>query len=224
MIGAVRGCILLMAVETYESQTEAEAPDLKALGASKRPMELAQLLRQGLHLACGAGAVCLKFWPVWAVSSVLLFGMALSVGVFHLRGRHGLLRPEEGYLSGALWYALGVLGAVLLLPSEAALVGWLVLAAGDSAATVVGSHMPLWRFAGRKRSLGGMLGFFGLSLGVLTLGLFWWHEGAVAAVPFARLLGVCAVCAAAETLVTRLNDNLYLPLLAGSLYVFYGLW
>ncbi|MCX7019603.1 MAG: hypothetical protein WCK47_04210 [bacterium] len=179
------------------------------------------LARQLLHLGCGAGAFFLKDFPMVLVACGVVVGVLIIFAVILWRGGLGLLREGEGYVSGAVYYAIGLLIAMLLFSPEDVFVGWLILSAGDSASTIVGRNWPLWRWPGARRSVGGSLGFFVASLAVLCVGLAWWH-GTFGVVPYARIILVSAVCAAAEVWTPKIDDNLYLPVLAALVYALSG--
>lgn len=179
------------------------------------------LARQGVHLLCGAGAFFLRDWPLWMVLGAVVLGGLASAGLYARYGRYSLLRDGEGFLSGAVWYAIGLTLMLLLFRDypQAAFVGWLILSVGDSASTLAGTALPLYRYPGTNRSLGGTLGFIAAATLAVGFGLWWW-DGAFAAVPWARIAIVAAICAAAEVIVPpRLNDNLYLPILGAGLFL-----
>lgn len=186
----------------------------------------AELLRQLVHLLSGAGAFLLYYWPKWAVLGLLGAGVLL-VAATHLYGSKGrqwnpLYREGESlWRNGAIRYAIGVGLAVLLFAPRDAFVGWLVFAAGDSTSTVVGRRWPLRRIlsgtAGRgAKSVGGFLGFVVVAALVAWMGDWWWSGGTSAGAAV-RVLGVAAVCGAAELLVPRVDDNFYLAVLGALL-------
>lgn len=184
-------------------------------------------LRQVVHLLCGGGAFLLYYWPAWAVLLLLAGGAMLGTAIKWYEHRNSqfpgpLFRPGEGlFWNGASTYALGVGLAVLLLPPMAASIGWLVLAVGDSFATLVGKRVPLVRFRRIGKSLGGILAFVIAALPAVASGFAWWGvelnwDTAVLKAGFAGALPVVLAGAIAELPSRWVDDNLTIPLAAGS--------
>lgn len=187
--------------------------------------------RQLVHAASGAGAVFLRYWPPWLVA-LTVFGGAVFAGLvsMHVHGKRGsspaaeeprlpgpLYREGESpWRSGAITYSVGVILAVLLFPPEAAFVGWLILAAGDSAATVFGERWPL-RMLTTRRSVGGSLSFCAFGILAVSGGLVWWH-GFLRGEDVISALTAVLGCAVAEAVLGRVDDNLYLPALGAGLF------
>ena len=127
-----------------------------------------------------------------------------------------LSRPGEAKRAAtSVWYLTGLMLGVWLLPKVAIELGTLVLAFGDPAASLAGKRWGKRKLVADK-SLAGSLAFF-LVAAVLGAAFVWWR------VPLdsvgqgvALALAVAAAGAATELASTRLNDNLSIPLLAGS--------
>lgn len=182
-------------------------------------------LRQCLHALSGLGAFLLFYLPGAAVVGLLAGGALFAALVGSVRrGRDrqsaptALHRPRESvWWSGATTYALGVMAAIVLFPAEGAFVGWITLAAGDSASMLAGTRWPVRRL-GSTRSLGGLVAFAVAAAAAVAGGLAWWHGG-LSAGHAAAAVAVGAVCAVAETFVPRVDDNLFLPSLAAIVYL-----
>lgn len=180
-----------------------------------------ETLRQLLHLLCGAGAFVLWYWPrVAVVASLLVATTFLIVAERYLRKRRHVTIPmfraeETGYANGAVRYAIGVGLAVLFFPQQYAFLGWLIFAAGDSASTLIGRRWPVYRLKNR-RSLGGFLGFIFAAGAAALLGVLWWNQD-ISMVHVQTLAVVAALCASAELLITRFDDNYFLPPMAAGL-------
>jgi dolichol kinase len=106
---------------------------------------------------------------------------------------------EEGKPASSTWFVLGLLLAVLLFPLDAVIPGILVLALADPAASVAG------RLKGRrplgKGTVEGTLVFLAVALAVL-----------LPILPLRAALAGALAGAAAEIFLTRLDDNLSIPL------------
>jgi len=106
---------------------------------------------------------------------------------------------EEGKVASSTWFVLGLFLAVLLFPLDAVIPGILVLALADPAASVVG------RLKGRrplgKGTVEGTLVFLAVALAVL-----------LPILPLRAALAGAFAGAAAEIFLTRLDDNLSIPL------------
>lgn len=178
--------------------------------------------RKLLHVGVGGFALLLRFLS-WQEAAA----MAAAAFVFNWQllpriGGRALWRSaerERGFPAGILIYPLSVLGLVLVFRHDLAMAAacWGVLAAGDGMATLVGQaaggpRLPWNRdkgWAGFLAFLGfGTLAASGLMAFTLRLPLSAWLSP--------RILAYCVplalVCALAETLPTRLDDNFTVPL------------
>ena len=174
--------------------------------------------RRVVHLACGAPALLLRDFPVWLVASVvafLLFGYWLAIA---LRMQLPIMRVGERWVSGAVTYWLGVFVALAVLPPEAAAVGWVVLAVGDSMAAWMGERYPI-RWLRPQCSLGGSLAFF-LSAATAAAGVvFFWHGPLMLPAYFTALLAAALTGGIVEFICMRWDDNLFIPVFAGGGYL-----
>jgi len=181
-------------------------------------------LRQLVHLLCGGGAFLLFYWPAWAVIALLWTGFVFSTAVRMYEARRGsasfpLFRSCESYWrNGALTYALGLTICILLFGREPGFYGWIVLAVGDSFATTVGRHLPLWRWPYLGKSLGGTVAFVVFSTPALTLAQYWvWTPEQYEFLPFIAIFtsAFITVPAAVVELLSRwIDDNLSVSLVA----------
>lgn len=192
-------------------------------------------LRQAGHIGAGLGALLIRPLGPGPVLALVLVALPFNAFVLPrwLGGR--LRRPgERGAFWGPTWYALSV--ALLLvvfwrLPDLAA-AGWLLLAVGDGAATIVGRRWGKRELPWNPdKSWAGSLAYW-IAGAAAVLGILWPSDARlITALPdqmvlmvalFAMGPTVAALAAAAvESLRQPLDDNL-LPPLVGSL-VLWGL-
>jgi uncharacterized protein (TIGR00297 family) len=175
-----------------------------------------EVARQLLHIAVGGFALVLP-WLTWPQAALL----ALSAIVFNLailpRLAPRVLRDADRrrpWTSGILLYPLAVLGLVLVFPSrlDLAATAWIILAAGDGSATLVGTFWPIaplpWN---RRKSFGGLAAFIVFG-SLAAVGMTWWVSPGQADDGRVVLAIAAAVLAAfAETVPIRLDDNVTVP-------------
>ncbi len=176
------------------------------------------LSRKAIHLGSGLMLLALPLWGFAGFQRLvwLAFGVAVVVEGFRHTPRGRMLfnrylgpllkgKERDGALTDAFWHLLASAVLVTLFPPEAALAGFLLLVFADSAAWWAGQRGTV-RI--RKKTLEGSLAFVGT--GVLLLSLL------PGATPL-RIGGVVMVTALVEHFVER--DNLWVPLVAGALWV-----
>lgn len=136
-----------------------------------------------------------------------------AVNRWFLRWFHGAMRPrEENRPTGATYYFLACWLTIAFFERTVAAAALLILACGDTAASVVGQALGGFQL-GRGKTLSGTLAFL-ISAFVVTLPFF----------PPAIALGGAFIAAVAEFLPLPLDDNLTVPLSAGiSLTLFQSL-
>ncbi|MFQ5882924.1 MAG: diacylglycerol/polyprenol kinase family protein [Candidatus Methylomirabilales bacterium] len=121
-----------------------------------------------------------------------------------LRWFRGAMRPgEESRLTGATYYLVACWLTILLFERTVAAAALLVLACGDTAASIIGQALGGYRL-GKGKTLSGTLAFLATAF-VVTLPFF----------PPATALGGAFIAAVAECLPLPLDDNLTIPLSAG---------
>ena len=138
-----------------------------------------EAIRQGVHFAVGTLALLLPHLDRAEAAILCSAGIAVNVVVLpRLPWTRRLFRRQERLFGGIVLYPVMVLVLVLVLPGYPVLAAgaWAVLAAGDSASSLVGSA-----WGGRKlpynagKSWSGTGAFF--VAGSLWAGfLFWWCE------------------------------------------------
>lgn len=192
-------------------------------------------LRQAGHVGAGLGALLIR--PLGPGPVLALVLVALPFNAFVLPRWFGgrLRRPgERGAFWGPTWYALSV--ALLLVvfwrKPDLAAAGWLLLAVGDGAATIVGrrwgKHKLPWN---PEKSWAGSLAYC-LAGTVAVFGILWPTAARITAqLPWegVRVVAVFAVGAAVATLGAAvveslrlpIDDNLLPPLVCG--FVLWGL-
>ncbi len=124
-----------------------------------------------------------------------------------LRGFQGAMRPgEETRLTGATYYLVACWLTILAFERTVAAAALLVLACGDTAASVVGQALGGYR-VGRGKTLSGS-GAFLVTAFLVTLPFF---SPAIA-------FGGAVIAAITECLPLPLDDNITIPLVAGIYY------
>jgi dolichol kinase len=123
-----------------------------------------------------------------------------------------VLREEEGpTLMGSTFFLFSTLLAILLFPKEVAIASILILILSDTTAALVGKGVGRIPIFGK--TLEGSLAFLFCSLVIVwcypNLNRFWGSLGA---------LGATLV----EVLPIRIDDNLTIPLVAGTIMIFGG--
>jgi uncharacterized protein (TIGR00297 family) len=182
--------------------------------------------RQWVHIGFGAGALLLPF--IYWYQAVILAATAVVFNIRLLRKVAGdrLHRPIElrqAVPTGLVLYPTSVLVLLLMLPSRLDIVAaaWGILAVGDGAATLVGRRWGkvTWPW-NRQKSVAGSTALVvaGGAAGIL---LCWWCRPTVIPPPYlwfslgAPILAAVAA-AAAETVPIRLDDNVSVPITAGT--------
>jgi uncharacterized protein (TIGR00297 family) len=179
--------------------------------------------RQSVHVLMGALALTLP-WLTWPQAVALGAAGVLFNLVVLPRVAPRLFRPEDRVqplLSGIVLYPAAVLGLVLCFPSrlDLAAIAWVILAAGDGMATLVGAHVKTPRLPwNHAKSIGGLAAFLTFG-GVAAVATAFWmtRDASPAADAFAIVLvPLLATTAAAfvETVPIKLNDNISVPAIA----------
>ncbi len=119
-----------------------------------------------------------------------------------------LLRPHEqkGAITGATYYIVSTLLCVLIFDKPIAIVCIIFIALGDTAAALVGSKWGRTKLIGNK-SLEGSAACFIICTAIT---LFWRNPN-----PIVGLTGAF-VATLVELLPLRINDNLTMPLISGT--------
>ncbi len=174
-----------------------------------------EVLRQSVHVLVGALALTLASLT-WQQAVVLgVAGVLFNLLVLP-RIMPSLMRSEDRrqpLLSGIVLYPAAVLGLILLFPSrlDLAAIAWVILAAGDGMATLVGRHVRTSKLPwNQDKSVGGLVAFivFGGAAAVATA--FWMHRDGSLALVVVPLLAATAA-AFVETVPIKLNDNISVP-------------
>jgi glycerol-3-phosphate acyltransferase PlsY len=129
-----------------------------------------------------------------------------AVNRWFLRWFRGAMRPEEEEQkpTGALYYFLACWVTILIFERTVAVVALLVLACGDTAASVAGQTLGGYRIT-QGKTLAGTVAFT-VAAFVVTLPFF----------PPAPALAGAVIAAVTECLPLPLNDNITIPLAAGT--------
>ena len=177
--------------------------------------------RQLLHIGVGGFALLLG-WMTWPQATLL----AVAAVVFNLlvlpRLAPGVLRGadrQRPWTSGILLYPVAVLALVLVFHTrlDLAASAWVILAAGDGAATLVGTHAPVARLPwNRRKSLGGLAAFVVVGGAAAAAITWWWSPDAWTAWDLAVPVVAALMAGLAETVPVSLDDNVTVAAVAGA--------
>jgi len=211
----------------YKSDTVVKGDLIEILpllnGETKSPqssISKRDLLRENIHIAGFLVAFFTMhlgldhFWVVFTIFMVTLVYiiselarmLGINIPIMSTITRNAALQPEVyEFVTPPIFFALGVMLALLLFPAPISYASIAVFTLGDSFATVfgktVGKHV--FPYNKGKKVEGTISGFFFALLGALVF-----------ADPLRALLGA-AVAMIIETLPTPINDNITIPLVAG---------
>lgn len=171
----------------------------------------------------GGLAFALRYltWPQAALLALvaLVFNATLLTRVLP-----GIVRPAaaSGYRAGVLFYPLALLALVFIFRERLDIVAaaWAVMAFGDGAATLAGTHVGGRRLPWNpEKTWSGLIAFaVAGSLGAVALSV--WVAPVVMPTPpwlftWAAPIVAAIVAAFAETIPIKLDDNLTVPFAAG---------
>lgn len=176
-------------------------------------MEIFELKRQVVHLVIGIAIVSLfaaGFFTEVIFSLILLLGFFLAL--LSRRFKIPLIsfflnsfeRPGVFPAKGLLLMGVGSLGAVLLFESSIAYASIMILALGDSVSTVVGKYWGRYKFAYSEKHVEGMLA----GIIAATIGASYFIN------PLFAFIAAFIVLLA-ELYDFKINDNIYIPIIAG---------
>lgn len=189
-----------------------------------------ELLRQTVHIGAGFLALTLRWVDPLHLSWVAAAGLAFNALILPRLGGLGLWREEEGRqwrAHGIVLYPLSVLMLLLIFrrQPEVAAAGWGLLAFGDGAASLAGlawgeRKLP-WNPA---KTWVGLTAYWLLGGGAVAALIQWVAPGDYEPLfVWGVSLGVALVAALLESMPTRLDDNLAVPLI-GALLLSCSLW
>lgn len=168
-------------------------------------------LRQTIHIALFVFAFFLKFLSRWQAVGLLLLLLCITVAVSpKIKSRIRLHRAHESaYHNGAVLYFLVLICLVLLFPPGVVAATWAVLALGDGAATLIGTHFtarPLpWN---DRKTLAGSTAFLLCATVGATVMLLWMVPGMALAAALFTAFKASFVAALVESLPWKINDNI----------------
>ncbi len=132
--------------------------------------------------------------------------------LYHHTAGYFLKSGEEEKLPGSLWLLLSIAVTIAIFPPEIAVLSLIPALAGDPAAAISGKVFPIYRFPWGK-SVGGFLGGVVVSLVLATL-----VDSPSRIFPPGWKAGIYTLVFLVEILPLKLDDNLYLALLAGGFF------
>ena len=198
--------------------------------APEGPTLRGELARKGIHLATATIPIVWAFGLVTAQQVRVALGAAvvIALGVEFARYRGGvfglaftarlgpMLRVHERTgLSGATWLAIGMWGAVMLVPTSAAIAALWASAVGDAAAALVGRGVQGLR--GRPAGTKSMSGS-GAAVVLSALGILWLTPASLAVA-----LALGGVTALAEWPRRPGDDNVRVAFAVAAAAVLFGL-
>lgn len=209
------------------------------MSASPHPLVPAHsaLLRNGIHV----GVFFLIAIPLGMLADphngardgrYYAAGIMFALAVFnllilpHLETGKRIAKPDEGILTGLWLYPLAISFCFVLFPAYAVVGAWAAMAAGDSAASLVGRNFPQLKLPwNAAKSWAGFCAFSAAALPVCYAGLYLcpcplflrttgWPE-----LPYVWTLAVLAAVSGAvlESLPSKIDDNLRVPLGVGTI-------
>ncbi|HET7711728.1 MAG TPA: DUF92 domain-containing protein [Thermoanaerobaculia bacterium] len=173
-----------------------------------------EVLRKSLHIAGGLFAVTLR-WLSWEVAAaVAAFATVANMAVLHRLAGRRVARHPRGYDFGIVAYPFAVMVLILLFRNRLEIAGtaWAILAFGDGFATLAGRFVRGPRLPWHpEKSWSGLAAFlvFGFVAGQA---IFVALQTIPTRLPVAAIVAAAVIAAAvAETLPTRIDDNLTVP-------------
>lgn len=175
------------------------------VGSGALALTLLQVLPTRAWLICAAGAFALFAW-----TCETLRRRSPSVNQRLMRFFGPVAHPHEWHrVNSATWYATALLLMAFVVPLEAAEIGVVVLALADPMAGIIGRRFGRRRLAS-GRSLEGALAF--ATTGFLASLVWSTAAGSYEASRFSVAVVAGVVGAVVELLVSRVDDNLAIPL------------
>jgi dolichol kinase len=177
-----------------------------------------ELGRKGIHLGALIMPIGLWIVPIRIGRLILVLAFLVSVGLDMARwsgGRPGdlvtrvlggVLRPHEAaWFSGASYITAAAALCAILFDRPVAVAALIFIILGDTAAVFVGRRYG--RIHIGRKTVEGSLAFFA----VACLGVFWIPQLPM----YVKVIGAL-VAAVAEALPQPVDDNLFVPLVAGA--------
>lgn len=172
-----------------------------------------ELRRKLFHLiAISLWLIPIKFFPYYLVLVTFIFVIMLNILVTIGTGRDLFKRVYQMILYfereknierpgiQAIWANLGIMLSFLLFGRDCSAVGVVLLAVGDTFATLVGTHIGRVKFF--EKTLEGSFAFFFCSFCVLYFMIGW-----------EKALVISSLGAIAEVLPLKLDDNFSVPVI-----------
>lgn len=196
-----------------------------------RRLNRTELRRRFCHMA--PGLLPFLLWPIPHKDPLSPLLLQIIVGLFLVIIAALFLNwsriarasvGKEDRMAAILGYAVTVLASILLFPShiECGFAVLAILAFGDGSATLLGKFARSPKLPwNREKTLAGFIGFFAMAIPMTTL-IYWgesnnvMQDGASATVRQAFIVALAGVTAGAvaESLPSRLNDNLRVGLVS----------
>jgi len=186
-------------------------------GTEVTPLTRSEVARKIVHVGFGLGAVLLRWLTTTQAAAVAALAILFNLFVLPRVGGKTIARTERGYDTGIVLYPVAVLLLIVIFhrrPEIAAAV-WILLAFGDGMATVGGRSIPSPRLPwNRDKSVAGSLCFLMAAVPAYLIAVFVGREAWAVSISAAIVIATL-VCAIVESLPTRIDDNLTVPLAGG---------
>jgi len=200
--------------------------------------------RQGAHILFGFCPFLLKYLEIWDILAGAFFALIFIILILPKISKFGF-RAEDiarGYPMGAVYYTFSIIISLLVFPVRIAASSWVIMAFGDGAATLVGRGYGKRKvFWNQDKTYVGFVSFIlfawvgavGVNYWLSNLSpLPWWATFEILPANFNLMLlinkdhivFICLLtsffCAVIESLPTKINDNLAVPI-SGSIFMFF---
>ncbi|MBI4918632.1 CTP--2,3-di-O-geranylgeranyl-sn-glycero-1-phosphate cytidyltransferase [archaeon] len=139
--------------------------------------------------------------------------------------KHFKRRSEHQRVGGEVFFILGAIIVYSVFDVRVATTAILMTTFGDLSAALVGKHLhKIWIFEKKRKALEGALAEFFVNLFVgflflrtLTNGSIWWLTGlTITGAPiWIAIFAMALIATVVETCVSKIDDNLLIPLFAG---------
>jgi len=182
--------------------------------------------RQAVHIALIILAFSLKYLNRLQ-AAVLLLGLFFITLIIipKLRVRSIFYRHSENkYSQGAVLYFLVLFIIVLIFPLWIAAISWAIMALGDGAATLIGRKFKCRELPwNKKKSYAGSIAFVVFGFAGATLMLKWMLPELMMADCAQAAVKTTLIAAVVESLPTKINDNVSVPIASALVLYFLSL-
>tara|TARA_B100001971_G_C17997568_1_gene435557 strand:- start:167 stop:742 length:576 start_codon:yes stop_codon:yes gene_type:complete len=181
--------------------------------------------RQALHIGMVLFALLLVYLNKWQALLLALVALLFNFVIVPKMGiKHHVYREEEhrgAYAKGFIAYPLSIIILVLVYPLNIASVAWGIMGFGDGFSNIFGRLFGKRKLFWNKSK--SYVGFFAFIIFAFPVALFLMLWNGVL-LPIESILIVCLIAsvvgAVVESLPTKINDNLSVPIVTATLIYF----